>query len=79
LCPFGAGPRNCIGELFARVEIQIHLMMVAKELRLQYDSQKPPEITTGMNLLSKDDFFMLPKIKGSNRNTQRLNRQNAKR
>ena len=44
-CPFGAGPRNCIGELFARVEIQIHLMMFGKELRLRYDEEKPPEIT----------------------------------
>jgi enediyne biosynthesis protein E7 len=63
LCPFGAGPRNCIGELFARVEIQIHLMMFAKELRLRYREKKLPEITTGMNLLSKDDFVMLPEIK----------------
>jgi cytochrome P450 len=36
LCPFGSGPRKCIGELFARVEIQIHLMMFAKELRLRW-------------------------------------------
>ena len=63
LCPFGAGPRNCIGELFARVEIQIHLMMFAKELWLRYDEENPPEITTGMNLLSKHDFIMLPGIK----------------
>jgi cytochrome P450 len=66
LCPFGAGPRNCIGELFARVEIQIHLMMLARELSLRYDEKdKPPEIVTGMNLLSKHDFNMLPKIKPS--------------
>jgi cytochrome P450 len=64
LCPFGAGPRNCIGEIFARVEIQIHLMMFARELWLRYDHQKPPEITTGMNLLSKHDFIMLPEFKG---------------
>ena len=63
LCPFGAGPRNCIGELFARVEIQIHLMMFARELRLRYDEVKSPEMTTGMNLLSKNDFIMLPEIR----------------
>jgi cytochrome P450 len=65
LCPFGAGPRNCIGELFARVEIQIHLMMFAKKLRLRYDEVTPPEVTTGMNLLSKDDFIMRPEIRTS--------------
>jgi cytochrome P450 len=63
LCPFGAGPRNCIGELFARVEIQIHLMMVARELWLRYDDQKLPKITAGVHLLSKHDFLMLPEIK----------------
>lgn len=65
LCPFGAGPRNCIGELFARVEIQIHLMMFARELRLRYDETKPPEVTTGMNLLSKDDFIMRPELRSA--------------
>jgi cytochrome P450 len=63
LCPFGAGPRNCIGEAFARVEIQYHLMMVARELRLA--CQQRGEISAGgMNLLSKNDFIMLPEISG---------------
>ena len=65
LCPFGAGPRNCIGELFARVEIQIHLMMFAKVLRLRYDEAKPPEMATGIHLLSKHDFIMRPEIKSA--------------
>ena len=64
MCSFGAGPRNCIGEQFARLEIQIHLMMFAKELVLHYDEQRLPEISTGMNLLSKQDIIMRPEIRG---------------
>jgi cytochrome P450 len=62
MCPFGAGPRNCIGEFFARVETQIHVMMFTKELRLKYNNEEVPEVTTGMNLLSKEDFIMRPEV-----------------
>jgi len=63
MCPFGAGPRNCIGEFLALVEAQMHLVMFARELTLRYDETKPPEISTGLNLLSKHDFLMRPQLK----------------
>ena len=39
MLPFSVGPRNCIGEHLARMEMQIHLMMIAKRLRLRYCEQ----------------------------------------
>ena len=58
---FSAGPRNCIGELFARIEMQIHVMAVARRLRLTYDGPTP-ELDVGVNLRSKDDFIMVPRL-----------------
>jgi cytochrome P450 len=63
MLPFSAGPRKCIGEFFARVEMQIHLMMIAKRLRLRYVGGKPPELDAGVNLRSKHDFILTPQIK----------------
>lgn len=60
--PFSAGPRNCIGALFARVEMQIHLMTVAKHLRLRYVQARPIELDAGVNLRSKYDFIMYPEL-----------------
>ena len=62
MLPFSAGPRNCIGEYFARIEMQIHLMTIARRLRLRYVENKPPELDAGVNLRSKYDFMMLPEI-----------------
>jgi cytochrome P450 len=62
-CPFGAGPRKCIGDFFARVEIQMHLMMIARRLRFGACETMRPEFATGLNLVSKQDFVMLPKMR----------------
>jgi cytochrome P450 len=61
--PFSTGPRNCIGALFARVEMQIHLMTVAKHLRLRYVQSGPIDVDAGVNLRSKHDFLMYPEEK----------------
>lgn len=61
--PFSAGPRNCIGALFARTEMQIHLMTIAKCLRLRYVQSKPIELDAGVNLRSRYDFIMYPELK----------------
>lgn len=58
--PFSVGPRNCIGALFARIEMQIHLMTIARHLRLRYVQSKPIELDAGVNLRSKHDFIMYP-------------------
>lgn len=61
--PFSSGPRNCIGAYFARLEMQLHLMMLAKYLRLRYVQSRPIELDAGVNLRSKYDFIMYPEIR----------------
>jgi cytochrome P450 len=60
--PFSAGPRNCIGEFFARSEIKIHLVTIAKHLRLRYSDGRPLDLEAGVNLRNKFDFIMKPEI-----------------
>jgi len=64
MLPFSVGPRNCIGEQLARTEMQMHLMMIAKRLRFQYNDAKTPELELGINLRSKNNFLMTPSLKG---------------
>jgi cytochrome P450 len=63
MLPFSAGPRNCIGEFFARIEMQIHLMVIARRLRLRYTETTPPELDAGVNLRSRYDFMMTPELR----------------
>lgn len=62
-CPFGAGPRNCIGEHFARIEMQVHLMLIARALRMRQEAPPPADFVAGVNLLSKHHFIMRPELR----------------
>jgi enediyne biosynthesis protein E7 len=62
-CPFGAGPRNCIGESFARVEMQAHLVLIARALRLRYAKEGPADFVAGVNLVSRHHFIMRPELR----------------
>lgn len=62
MIPFSAGPRKCIGEMLARIEMQFHLMIIARRLHLTYESETAPEMDAGVNLRSKHDFFMTPRF-----------------
>ncbi len=63
MIPFSAGPRNCIGSLFALVEMQIHLSVIAQHLRLRYVQSTPLELEAGVNLRSKHEFIMYPELR----------------
>jgi cytochrome P450 len=63
MLPFSVGPRNCIGEFLARIEMQIHLMIIAARLRLRLAPGDPPDWVAGVNLLSRLDFIMVPEAR----------------
>jgi cytochrome P450 len=62
MLPFSAGPRRCIGDSLARTEMQIHVPMVAKHLRLKFVGTAP-ELDPAVNLRSKHDFLMEPELR----------------
>ena len=43
--------------------MQIHLMTIARYLRLRYIQSMPIELEAGVNLRSKHDFIMYPEAK----------------
>ena len=62
MLPFSAGPRSCIGESLARIEMQLHVATFAKHLRLKFVGATP-ELEPAVNLRSKHDFLMEPELR----------------
>jgi cytochrome P450 len=63
MLPFSAGPRRCIGEALARIEMQMHLVMIAKHLRLRCSDTQRVQLESGVNLRNKYEFMMTPEIR----------------
>ena len=61
--PFALGPRACIGEHFAMVEMLVHTAMLARHIRLRYLPKHPLELECQVNLRSKRGIYMLPEIR----------------
>ena len=56
--PFSAGPRRCIGDFFATVEMQMHVGLMARKFRLQLVNEQTPELEPAVNLRNKHSIYM---------------------
>jgi cytochrome P450 len=63
MLPFSAGPRKWIGKFFAGLEMQIHVMTIAKQLWLRCVGGTQLELDAGLNLRNKYDCVMVPVTK----------------
>ncbi len=61
--PFSAGPRKCTGDMFATIEIQIHMATLAREFQLRYIPGRPITLEPAINLRSKYPITMLPVLR----------------
>ena len=55
--PFSAGPRRCIGDFFATVEMQMHIGLMARKFRLEYIEDELV-LDPAVNLRSKNPIYM---------------------
>jgi len=56
--PFSAGPRRCIGDFFATVEMQIHVGLMAQHFRFELLTDTPPELEAGINMRAKEPIIL---------------------
>jgi cytochrome P450 len=61
--PFALGPRACIGENFAMIEMVTHTALLARRIRLRYVPKYPLELECQVNLRSKHGIYMLPELR----------------
>ncbi|MFP3873425.1 MAG: cytochrome P450 [Thiohalophilus sp.] len=56
--PFSAGPRRCIGDFFATVEMQMHFGLMARKFRVQLLDKQPVELEPAVNLRNKQPIYL---------------------
>lgn len=56
--PFSAGPRRCIGDHFAMVEMQIHVGLMAQAFRFELVDQNTPELEASINMRAKNPVIL---------------------
>jgi cytochrome P450 len=61
--PFALGPRACIGEHFAMVEMLMHTAVLAREIHLRYLPQRPVELECQVNLRTRHSLMMMPELR----------------
>jgi cytochrome P450 len=61
--PFSLGSRRCIGEFFSLVDMQLHLGLLARHIRLRHVPDKPVEIEPHINLRARNSIFMMPEVR----------------
>ena len=61
--PFSLGPRRCIGEYFAMLEMKIQLARLLPKFAMQRASGAEPELDLGINLRSKGSLELKPSLR----------------
>ncbi|XP_008046561.1 cytochrome P450 4X1 [Carlito syrichta] len=60
--PFSAGPRNCIGQQFAMVELKVAIALILLHFKLTPDPIRPPTFSNHIVLKPKDGLYLQLKI-----------------
>ena len=56
--PFSVGPRRCVGDFFAQVEMQMHIGLMARHFRLVRTDNNPLELAPEINMRNKHPLMM---------------------
>ncbi len=56
--PFSAGPRRCIGDQFAMIEMQMHFANMTRRFKLRYIPDLPITLEPAINLRTRNNLMM---------------------
>jgi enediyne biosynthesis protein E7 len=61
--PFSLGPRRCLGEYFAFLEMKIHLGLLSQKFTMSRSASDVPGLDLGINLRSATDIYLRPQLR----------------